>query len=148
MEIMSTFMKDFIYLIVVIIILSYLVIPHLLEVPQIGSTWRKDQNFIPALQNISKLINEGEPIVSSDFDPTVYYFTGRPIEVPNNLTSINDLSKYMNKNNLNYLLIIEHQNNELNPKNRFDKMNNFTFFFGEIASFNTDSTSLHLYKRI
>jgi len=148
MGVMSTFTKNIIYLIVVIIALSYLVIPDLLEVPQIGSTWRKDQNFIPALQNISKLIKVGEPIVSSNFDPIVYYFTERPIEVPNNLTSINDLSKYMNKNDLNYILIIERQNNEPISKNRFDKMNNFTLFFGEVASFNTNFTNLHLYKRI
>jgi hypothetical protein len=136
-----------IYLAITIFILSYLILPTLLEAPELGSTWRRDQKFIPALENLSKFIPADEWIVSSNFNPAVQYFTGREIDVPNNISSASDLLNYMNKNDLLYVLIIDRLDNASIQENSFDRLSNFTSNFNEIATFNTDSNLLYLYRR-
>src|SRR4029078_283441 len=130
--------------VITIITLAYTIIPTLLEAPEMGSTWRKDQKLIPTLQSISKIITENEKIVSSNFDPTVYYFTGREIEVPNNLSSYTSLLNYMDENHLRYIMIIEGQYNVPTRDTSFknNQMNNLTSYFKEIATFDTESSKL------
>lgn len=129
--------------------LSFAIIPQLLQAPQMGNPWRKDEKLIPTLQEISKLVPENESIVSSNYDPVLFYYAGRQIEVPNKVSSYSLLIDYMEKKNYEYLLIIDGQ---YNLAHRNMKFNGTQFYLAKdfkiIASYSTDLSRLHLYKRI
>jgi len=130
--------------------LSLVVIPSLLQVPEMGSMWRKDEKFIPMLEEISRSIPENETIVSYSFDPAVFYFTGHQIEVPSNATSYDLFIDFMQKGKYLYLLTVERHYGIATLDDNFkkDRLDKLAKDFREIATYNTNFTRLHLYKRI
>ena len=143
-------MKLRIFLVFIAIIgLSLAVILELSHIAQMGSTWRKDDKLIPILQEVSRLVPKNESIVTSSFDPVLLYFSNRHLEIPNNISSYNSLIESMDKNNLTYFLIIEGEYNVPSRDTKFDS-SHFTLErdFKEIATFDTEFSVLHLYKRI
>ena len=76
-----------IFVLITIFALSLAAVQQLSQVNNMGSLWRKDKELVPALQAISNLVPENESMILSSFDPTVFYFTKRHIEVPNKIPS-------------------------------------------------------------
>jgi hypothetical protein len=128
--------------------LSIAVIPPLSEVSQMGSTWRKDGKYVPALQNISALIPENESLVTASYDPATYYFTDRHLQIPIRGSTYNSVVNFMIKNNYSYLLVIEGQHNVPRGFEFKTKLTDFKGDFIEIAVFKTDFKTISLYKRI
>ena len=135
--------------IIAIISLSVTIFPQLSQVTQMGSNWRKDYKLIPILQEISSHIPENESLVTSSFDPIVLFFIGRQLDVPNNVSSYSSLLEIMEKNDDQYLLVID---GEYNIPRRDIQFNTSEFSleedFREIATRITDFSKLHLYQRI
>src|SRR4029078_10391462 len=82
--------------------LILVIIPQLLQVPHMGSSWRKDEKLIPSLQEISRLVPGNESVIASNFDPVLHYYTNHQIKVPHNISSLSSLVNYMQKANYVY----------------------------------------------
>lgn len=133
-----------------IVLFALSIVLSLIQVPQMGSVWRKDLKLIPALQNISNLIPEDEDIVSPNFDPILLYVTQRQIHIPHKVNNYSSLLNYMEKENYTYFLFIEGKYRIPTSVRLFEKndLSGLSKDFNEIALYVTQFSKLHLYKRI
>ena len=134
---------------IVLLFLILVIIPQLMQVPQMGSSWRKDEKLIPTLQEISRFVPSNETVISSGFDPVLLYFTGHEIKVPHNVFSLSSLVDYMQEENYTYVLTIEGQYSQTHLDITFNGSQLYLAKnFREIATYKTDFNTLHLYKRV
>jgi hypothetical protein len=108
-----------------------------------------DAKMISALQNISKLVPEGEVLTTANNRPVVIYFTGREVFEPWHETSYSLLNR-MKEKNYTYLLVFENQSGIPEFAKMFtkDELPKLSMDFREIATYITSFSKLHLYKRI
>ena len=108
-----------------------------------------DSKMVSALQNISHFVPVDDVIVTPNFTPIVALFTGREAFTPYRETPYTSLINQMNEQNYTYLLIFENQSNipgliKVFTKGELPKLSKD---FREIATYVTDFSKLHLYKR-
>lgn len=108
-----------------------------------------DAKMVSALKNISKLVPEGEVLTTANFRPIVMYFTGREVFEPWHETPYSLLNS-MKEKNYTYLLVFENQSGipEFSKMFTKDELPKLSIDFGEIATYMTSFSKLHLYKRI
>jgi hypothetical protein len=109
-----------------------------------------DKKIIVALENMSTLVPAGERIICPNFTPIVMYFMGHEVYTPYGVTSYASLLKVMDKQNYTYLLVFEGQSDIPGLTQVFNKerLPILAKDFKEIATYTTDFSRLHLYKRI
>jgi hypothetical protein len=109
-----------------------------------------DSKMISALQNISNFVPAREVIVTPNFTPIVMLFTGHKIFTPYKETPYTSLVNQMNQRNYSYLLVFENQSEIPGLIKVFtkDELPKLSKDFKEIATYVTNFSKLHLYKRI
>jgi hypothetical protein len=109
-----------------------------------------DKKIIATMQDISTRVPLGEGIITPNFTPIVMYFSGRVAYTPYSANSYTSLLNIMNNKNYTYLLVFENQSDITGLIQTFRKENlpNLARDFREIATYTTDFSRLHLYKRI
>lgn len=138
--------------VVVIGLLVYSVPLSLFEATKVAGPQHisDDSKMISALKNISNSIPPNQVIVTPYSAPIVMLFTGREIFTPQKEIPYTAFVNQMNKKNYHYLLVFENQwdipgINKIFTKNELPKLSKD---FREIATYVTDFSKLHLYKRI
>lgn len=136
---------------IVIGLLVITIVEFLFEETKIGYYRRVnyDAKMISALQNISKIVPEGEVLTTANFRPIVIYFTGREVFEPWHETSYSLLNR-MREKNYTYLLVFENRSEipELTKMFTKDELPKISMDFREMATYITSFSKLHLYKRI
>lgn len=108
-----------------------------------------DNFTIPTLIDISQLIPLNETIVVSDHAPLSQYFSKHDMKIPRGSTSEKSLFEYMSKNNYKYLVVYGGASAEEALKGLFSSegLKKLNDHYKEIATYVTNSTSIHVYQR-
>lgn len=118
-----------------------------IETPQFGQFYNK--KFVSAMTNISRMVPQNEPIVSSDYYGNMVYFVTHKFITPYGISSEKSLVRYMVEKNLTYLLVYENHSmvKELKPLFSHDSLKKLDDDFQKLAEYTTDGHSrFHLYR--
>jgi hypothetical protein len=118
-----------------------------IETPHFSEFYNK--KFISAMTNISRIVPQNEPIVSSDYYGNMVYFVTHQFLIPYGISSEKSLVRYMVENNLTYLLVYENHSmvDELKSLFSHGSLNNLDNDFQKLADYTTDRHSrFHLYR--
>jgi hypothetical protein len=108
--------------------------------------WTSDGKFISVMSNISKLIPRNESLATTFNVPEISYFTKHTTIALSKKTLAGTLSDFMEKRNLEYLMVVHSSLKGLKPYNNPIKKADINDDFTCIANYTTDYLKIRICK--
>jgi hypothetical protein len=104
-----------------------------------------DKQALPAMRNISGLLQNNETLIVSDYTPIFEFGTGMKSKSPLNASSAEVVLNFTINRGSNYLAVVEHH---WDPDKIWghDGIKLLSNYFDEIETYQTDIFKIHLFK--